>query len=293
MPQQPFVPLITIKLAARPPQVGYVEAALKTVEKDYTYKCHDVVAGRMFARLKLVVAPTLEGFAFASIAVGEAVPEAFVPAVAEAIGEIARAGPRAGFPVVATRVTLVDGAYHASGSSAEAFARAAQAGFCEALVEGGGMLEPIMRLEVLAPPDYRGGVAGDIVSRRGGVFNHAIRGDLLATTATVPLANLLGYTHELRGLTQGHGRHSMSFERYDPFPRSRANCRPPWRRPCAGRSFRRNAGNLVTATARPEPLRSVRDASAGTAAPIRGSSAFAHLWVNRWLEQGAARAKVG
>lgn len=174
--------------------------------------------------MKLVISPAPGGFAFKSIVVGGAVPAAFVPAVTEAVGEIARAGPRAGVPVVATQVTLVDVAWHDRDSTAEAFAQAARGGFCEALVEAGGVLEPIMRLEVLAPPEYRGGVAGDIVSRRGEIVDQSIRGDRLATTATVPLANLLGYAHDLRGLTRDHGRHCMSFERYDPIP-------PPPREP--------------------------------------------------------------
>ncbi len=213
-----------LSLATSAPQAGYVEAILVRTQKDYTLKRHDGVRGTILARLILVLEPDSGGLRFESKVVGGAVPDAFVSAIADAIADVARGGPLFGFPVVASRVTLVDGAWHDRDSSAEAFAAAACAAFREALVEAGGLLEPIMRVEVLAPPDYEAGVVGDLLSRRGCIEGRSLRGEALATAATVPLANLFGYSHDLRDLTEGHGSFTSGFERYDPVP-------PPPREP--------------------------------------------------------------
>jgi elongation factor G len=119
--------------------------------------------------------------------------------------------------VVDVKATLVDGAYHDGDSSALAFEIAAEAATRDALRRGNSvLLEPIMKVQVLAPEEYMGSVVGDLISRRGQIESRDVRGNANAITATVPLANIFGYANQLRSFSQGCACFEMVFSAFQP-----------------------------------------------------------------------------
>ncbi|MET0842047.1 MAG: elongation factor G, partial [Methyloceanibacter sp.] len=153
------------------PQVAYRETVSKRAEIDYTHKKQTGGSGQ-FARVKLVIEPNEQGkgFEFENKVVGGNVPKEYVPGVAKGVQSVIDAGVLAGFPILDTKVTLIDGAYHDVDSSVMAFEIAARAAFREgALKAGPKLLEPMMKVEVVTPEDYVGGNIGDLTSRRGQV----------------------------------------------------------------------------------------------------------------------------
>ena len=128
-------------------------------------------------------------------------------------------GVVAGFPVVDVKVQLVDGKYHDVDSSALAFEIASRAAFREALQKGKSvLLEPIMKVEVVTPEDYTGGVIGDLNSRRGQIQGQDMRGNAVVVNAMVPLANMFGYVNTLRSMSQGRATYTMQFDHYEQVP---------------------------------------------------------------------------
>jgi elongation factor G len=128
-------------------------------------------------------------------------------------------GPLAGFPVIDFKVKLIDGAYHDVDSSVLAFEIAARAAMREGMKKAGAkLLEPIMKVEVITPEDYTGGIIGDLTSRRGQVTGQESRGNAVAINAFVPLANMFGYINTLRSMSSGRAQFSMQFDHYDPVP---------------------------------------------------------------------------
>lgn len=195
------------------PQVSYREAVRSTVKIDRTFK-HE----GLFARIRLRVAPREGGFAIDPCLPG-GLPPALLAAAVEGVKDAARAGTLAGFPVVATGVSVVDGAWHEVDSTPAAFAQAGRHALWEALARVGHLLEPVMRVEASAPEDYEGAIAGDFVSRRAEVVTREGHGDAVTVEALVPLANLLGYAGDLASLTRGVGRYGSRFAFYRAAPR--------------------------------------------------------------------------
>jgi len=204
------------------PQVAYREALTKTAEIDYTHKKQSGGSGQ-FARVKMRFEP-LEpgsGVQFENDVVGGNVPKEYVPAVEKGIRQIAASGVLAGFPVIDFKVTLYDGAYHDVDSSALAFEIAARAAFREVAPKAGAkLLEPIMRVEVVAPEDFVGDVMGDLSSRRGQLTGTEPRGNAQVINAMVPLANMFGYVNNLRSMTQGRAQYTMTFDHYAQVPQN-------------------------------------------------------------------------
>ena len=133
-------------------------------------------------------------------------------------------GPLAGFPVIDFKVALVDGAYHDVDSSVLAFEIAARAAMRDGLKKAGAkLLEPIMKVEVVTPEDFMGDVMGDINSRRGMIqgMEDAPSGKIVR--AEVPLAQMFGYSTDLRSATQGRATYSMEFAKYSEVPASIAD----------------------------------------------------------------------
>ena len=207
------------------PQVAYRERMTRRVEKDYTHKKQSGGSGQ-FARVKIVFEPNEigAGNVFESKVVGGSVPKEFIPGVEKGINSVMGAGVLAGFPVVDTRATLVDGAYHDVDSSVLAFEIAGRAAFREALREGGAvLLEPIMKVEVVTPEDYTGSVIGDLNARRGQIQGQDMRGNAVVVNAMVPLANMFGYVNQLRSFSQGRANFTMQFDHYEQVPKAEAD----------------------------------------------------------------------
>ncbi|MDY6860123.1 MAG: elongation factor G, partial [Pseudomonadota bacterium] len=151
------------------PQVAYRETIGHEAEIDYTHKKQSGGSGQ-FARVKMVISPTEpgEGYSFESKIVGGNVPKEYIPGVEKGIKSVMDSGPLAGFPVIDFKVALIDGAYHDVDSSVLAFEIAARAAMREGLKKAGAkLLEPIMKVEVVTPEEYTGGIIGDLTSRRG------------------------------------------------------------------------------------------------------------------------------
>ena len=161
------------------------------------------------------------GFEFENEIVGGSVPKEYIPGVEKGLESVLGSGVLAGFPVVDLKVTLIDGAYHDVDSSAIAFEIAARAALREALPKGGPeLLEPIMKVEVVTPEDYIGGVIGDLNSRRGQIQGQDMRGNANVISAMVPLANMFGYVNTLRSMSQGRATFTMQFDHYERVPQN-------------------------------------------------------------------------
>ncbi len=160
-----------------------------------------------------------EGFDFVNKIKGGAIPTEFVPAVEKGIEEALENGPRAGYPMVDVRVTLIDGKYHDTDSSEIAFKVAGSLALKEAARRAKPvLLEPIFAVEVTTPEEFMGDVIGDLNRRRGHVQGMEQRGNAQVVSAYVPLAEMFGYATDLRSNTQGRATYSMQFERYDEVP---------------------------------------------------------------------------
>ncbi len=202
------------------PQVAYRETISRPTEIDYTHKKQTGGTGQ-FARVKLEITPTEpgEGYSFESRIVGGAVPKEYIPGVEKGIKSVMDSGPLAGFPVIDFKVALVDGAFHDVDSSVLAFEIATRAAMRDGLKKAGAkLLEPIMKVEVVTPEEYTGGVIGDLTSRRGMVTGQDSRGNANVINAMVPLANMFGYINNLRSMSSGRAVFTMLFDHYDAVP---------------------------------------------------------------------------
>ncbi|MFV1875020.1 elongation factor G [Nioella sp.] len=204
------------------PQVAYRETIGHEVEHTYTHKKQSGGSGQ-FAEVKLIISPTEpgEGYSFESRIVGGAVPKEYIPGVEKGIKSVMDSGPLAGFPVIDFKVALVDGKFHDVDSSVLAFEIAARMGMREGMKKAGAkLLEPIMKVEVVTPEDYTGGIIGDLTSRRGQVQGQDTRGNAIAIDAFVPLANMFGYINTLRSMSSGRANFTMQFDHYEPVPQN-------------------------------------------------------------------------
>ena len=206
------------------PQVAYKETFTKTVEVDSKYAKQSGGRGQYGhckVRFEPMDANGEELFKFDSTVVGGAIPKEYIPAVGEGIEEAAQAGILAGFPVLGVHATVYDGSYHEVDSSEMAFHIAGSMAFKEAMQKAGAvLLEPIMKVEVTMPEEYMGDVIGDINSRRGRIEGMDDLGGGKIVRGFVPLAEMFGYSTDLRSRTQGRGNYSMFFEKYEPCPKS-------------------------------------------------------------------------
>ena len=202
------------------PQVAYRETISKEAEVDYTHKKQSGGSGQ-FGRVKMILRPQEpgEGYAFESKIVGGAIPKEYIPGVEKGIESVLDSGPLAGFPVIDLAVELIDGAYHDVDSSVMAFEIAGRMGMREGMRNAGAkLLEPIMKVEVVTPEEYTGGIIGDLTSRRGQVQGQEPRGNAIAIDANVPLANMFGYINNLRSMSSGRANFTMQFSHYEPAP---------------------------------------------------------------------------
>ena len=206
------------------PQVAYKETFTKSVEVDSKYARQSGGRGQ-YGHCKVRFEPMEpngeETFKFESAVVGGAIPKEYIPAVGEGIEEASKSGILGGFPVLGVHATVFDGSYHEVDSSEMAFHIAGSMAFKDAMSKAGAvLLEPIMKVEVTMPEDYMGDVIGDINSRRGRIEGMEDIGGGKMVRAYVPLAEMFGYSTDLRSKTQGRGNYSMFFEKYEQVPKS-------------------------------------------------------------------------
>ena len=204
------------------PQVAYRETISREAEIDYTHKKQTGGTGQV-ARVKLVITPTEpgDGYSFETKIVGGAVPKEYIPGVEKGIKSVMDSGPLAGFPVIDFKVALIDGAYHDVDSSVLAFEIAARAAMREGLKKAGAkLLEPVMKVEVVTPEEYTGGIIGDLTSRRGMVQGQDTRGNANVINCMVPLANMFGYINTLRSMSSGRAVFTMQFDHYEAVPQN-------------------------------------------------------------------------
>ena len=206
------------------PQVAYKESITKSVDVDSKYAKQSGGRGQ-YGHCKVKFEPMdpngEETFKFESTVVGGAIPKEYIPAVGEGIEEAAKAGILGGFPVLGVHANVYDGSYHEVDSSEMAFHIAGSMAFKEAMQKAAPvLLEPIMKVEVTMPEEYMGDVIGDINSRRGRIEGMEDIGGGKMVKGYVPLAEMFGYSTDLRSKTQGRGNYSMFFEKYEPVPKS-------------------------------------------------------------------------
>ena len=162
-----------------------------------------------------------KGYEFVDAIKGGVVPREYIPAVDKGIQEAMDTGVLAGFPMVDFKVTLIDGSYHDVDSSEMAFKIAGSMAFKEGCAKAGAvLLEPIMSVEVVVPEEYMGDVIGDLNSRRGRIMGMESRAGAQVVTAMVPLAQMFGYSTDLRSATQGRATYTMTFDHYEQAPKS-------------------------------------------------------------------------
>jgi elongation factor G len=206
------------------PRVAYRESITRPV-KEVNYKYAKQTGGHgQYGHVVFSMEPGERGsgVVFENKIVGGAIPREYIPAVEKGVKEASENGVLAGYPVVDLKVTLFDGSFHEVDSSEMAFKMAASMGFKEGVQRGNPiLLEPMMKVEVVAPEEYLGDVMGQINSRRGLIQGMEVRpGNAQAVRAMVPLAEMFGYATQLRSGTQGRGVFSMEFDHYAPVSQS-------------------------------------------------------------------------
>lgn len=202
------------------PQVAFRETIKNTVNHETKYAKQSGGRGQ-YGHVYITVEPREAGtgYEFINKISGGVIPKEFIPAVDKGIQEAMQSGVMAGYPVVDLQVTLYDGSYHDVDSSEMAFKIAGSMAFKEACRKANPvLLEPIMKVEVEVPEDYMGDVIGDLNRRRGQINSMDDRMGLKLVNAFVPLAEMFGYSTDLRSATQGRGTYSMEFSHYGEVP---------------------------------------------------------------------------
>ena len=204
------------------PQVSYKETIRSKANVDYKYAKQSGGKGQ-YGHVKINVEPNEsgKGYEFINNVVGGAIPKEYIPAVDAGIKGAMEAGVLAGYPVVDVKVELYDGSYHEVDSSEMAFKLAGSMAFKEAMRKADPViLEPIMKVTVIAPDDYLGTVIGDLNSRRGQILGQETRPGAVQVDSLVPLFEMFGYSNDLRSKTQGRGQYTMEPHSYIEVPKS-------------------------------------------------------------------------
>lgn len=202
------------------PQVAYRETIRASVEQEGKFVRQSGGRGQ-YGHVWLKIEPQArgDGYEFVNSIVGGVIPKEYIPAVDKGIQEQLQNGVIAGYPVVDVKVTLFDGSFHEVDSSEMAFKIAGSMGFKQGTQKANPvLLEPIMSVEVVTPEDYMGDVMGDLSRRRGMVqgMDESPAGRVIR--AEVPLAEMFGYSTDLRSATQGRATYTMEFSKYAEAP---------------------------------------------------------------------------
>lgn len=202
------------------PKIPYKETIKRKVEAEGKYKRQSGGRGQYgHCFLRVEPLPRGKGFEFVDEIFGGVIPKNYIPSVEKGVLEKMAEGVIAGYPVVDIKVTLFDGSYHEVDSSDMAFKIASRMALQKAVMEGSPcILEPIMDVEIKVPEEYLGSVIGDINSRRGRIISFEKEQKYQKIKAQIPLAELHGYTMDLRSLTKGAGKFSMKLSHYEELP---------------------------------------------------------------------------
>jgi len=202
------------------PQVAYRETIRKSVEHEGKFIRQSGGRGQ-YGHVWLRIEPRQPGtgYEFVNEVVGGVVPKEYIPAVDKGVQEQLKSGVLAGFPVLDVKVSLFDGSYHDVDSNEMAFKIAGSMCFREGARKANPvLLEPIMKVEVATPEEYMGDVVGDINRRRGIIQGMEDTPSGKTVSCEVPLAEMFGYSTDLRSATQGRATYSMQFEKYNETP---------------------------------------------------------------------------
>ena len=202
------------------PQVAYKETIRATAEAEGKYIKQSGGRGQYgHVRLRAEALERGKGFEFENEIRGGVVPQEFIPAIEKGVKEGLDRGVIAGFPLVDLRISLYDGSYHEVDSSEIAFKIAASMATQEVCRRAKPvLLEPIMKVEVIAPDRFMGDVTGDLNSKRARIDQIADRLNLKVITAKVPLSEMFGYVTNLRSFTEGRASYTMEFDHYEEVP---------------------------------------------------------------------------
>ncbi len=204
------------------PQVAYREAIRKLTEIEGKFVKQSGGKGQ-YGHVWLKMEPNVagKGYEFVDAIKGGTVPREYIPAVDKGLREAMNSGVLAGFPVVDVKVTLFDGSYHEVDSSEQAFKMAAILAFKDGMRKANpALLEPMMAVEVETPEDYMGDVMGDLNRRRGIIQGMEDMPGGKTIKAEVPLAEMFGYSTDLRSMSQGRATYSMEFKHYSEAPKN-------------------------------------------------------------------------
>ena len=208
------------------PQVAYRETIKNAVKQEYKYAKQSGGKGQ-YGHVYLTITPlpadSEDNYLFTTSIKGGSVPKEYVPAVDKGCQEAMAGGILAGYPLVNIAVDLYDGSYHDVDSSEMAFKLAASMGFkagCRSAAAQPVILEPIMKVEIETPEDYMGDVIGDVNKRRGQVQSMDDRAGVKLVVAMIPLAEMFGYSTDLRSMSQGRATYSMIFDNYMDVPKN-------------------------------------------------------------------------
>ena len=204
------------------PQVSYRETIRKAAKAEGRY-VRQTGGNGQYGHCWIEISPVEagEGYSFANDTVGGSIPKEFIAPIDAGIKEAAKNGPLGGYEVVDFHVSCFDGSYHDVDSSEVAFKIAGSMAFKAAIAKADPvLLEPIMKVDVTVPEDHMGDVIGDLNSRRGRVEGMNIEDGISTVNAMVPLAEMFGYSTDLRSNTQGRGNYTMQFAQYEQVPNS-------------------------------------------------------------------------
>lgn len=206
------------------PKVSYRESPTQACEFNYKHKKQTGGSGQyahMVGKMEPLPEDAEAEFEFEDTVVGGRIPKQYIPSIEKGFRDCIGKGPVAQYPVVGLKVIVEDGSYHEVDSSDRAFQIGAQGCFREHFMSTKpALLEPIMKLEIEAPEEYQGTIAGDITSRRGVIMSTDVRDGDSIMNAEVPLAETFGYATDLRSMTKGQGTFSMELLCYRKVPAS-------------------------------------------------------------------------
>jgi len=203
------------------PKIPYKETIRGSAEVEGKHKKQSGGRGQYgHVKIKFEALARGEQFEFVDKIFGGAVPRNYIPAVEKGLVEAMEEGVLAGFPAVDIRATLLDGSYHNVDSSEMAFKIAASLAYKKGMMEANPvLLEPIVNVEVKVPENFMGDIMGDMPTRRGRVAGMEPQGDgTQIIKAQVPLAEMYGYSIDLRSMTQGRGEFTMEYSHYEEVP---------------------------------------------------------------------------
>jgi elongation factor G len=210
-----------VEVDTHPPSIPYKETILAAAEGHHRHKKQTGGAGQ-FGEVFLRIKPLERGsgFVFKNDTVGGSIPGQFIPAIEKGIQQALEEGAVAGYPLQDIEVSVYDGKFHAVDSKEIAFVTAGKKAFLDAVDKARpAVLEPIVKIQIIAPNNNMGDLAGDLSTKRGRISgSEALNNNRVAIMGEVPLAELDGYDARLKSITGGEGTYSIDFSHYDPVP---------------------------------------------------------------------------